>query len=80
MTATTHHIANALGFLESQHQEPMKVKDWEKLRNAFLKESGVCGVLKGEKKSKSFPPWWSEQTEFWFADPVREADFVSKWS
>jgi hypothetical protein len=73
-------IGNSLSFLYSTIGRNIKAKEWCDLRNQFLREQGIGGVIKGTKKSKSIPSWWPEGTEFWFAEPELEILFILKWS
>lgn len=80
MTVSTGFIANALEWFTKNTNTPSTpVSEWRKARNEFLKSEGVGGVVKNGKNSKSFPPWWGITTQFWFADPIKEKDFVDKW-
>ena len=79
MTVTTYYVGNALIYLESCQPVELKAKEWRDLRNSFLREQGVGGIIKNEKKSKAFPPWWGSDTEFWFDDPTKELEFIDKW-
>lgn len=80
MTVSTDIVGNAINWLDANRSNSsMLAADWRKVRNQFLKDEGVGGVVKNGKNSKSFPPWWGMDTEFWFESPEKEKDFVDKW-
>lgn len=71
-------VANALTWWCNTNPD-YPIKEWREVRNKWLRAQGVCGIIKGGKKSKSIPPWWGDGTQFWFDDGIDEQIFIDKW-
>lgn len=76
----TSVVAKALEWFESNLNPPTRVKEWRKARNEWLRSHGIGGVMKEDKKSKSLPPWWGNDTLFWFTEEDDEKRFINKFS
>ena len=80
MTVKTDLIGNALKWFEENSGVPSTpVSNWRKARNEWLNKEGVGGIIKLDKKSKTFPDWWGSNSEFWFKCPIKEKEFKQKW-
>ena len=74
-------VANALEWWEPNSGiVGASVPEWRKARNHWLRAQGVSGIIKDGKRSKSIPSWWTDGTEFWFADSIDEQIFLNRWS
>lgn len=81
MTVSATIVGNAIEWFDrnSGLSDP-PVKVWRDARNKWLRAQGMSGIMKDGKHSKSIPPWWGSDSEFWFADDIDEQIFVDMWT